>query len=264
MSTPRQTRDHLESHGIRPSKRLGQHFLVDPNIVDRIVRTAEVGPGDLVVEVGAGTGVLTAALLESGAEVVSWEVDERLRPVLEETAPAADIRFQDVTEVDLDAEIRRTAHLVANLPYNIGTRLVLDALQRAPNVERMTVMVQKEVAERLTAGVGDAAYGLPSVVVGLWGSAKLEFTVPPQVFLPPPEVDSAVVSIRRRLADPRAGEAIALAAVAFGQRRKTLRRSLRGSLGDPESILRSVDVDPQSRPEELEPEVWIRIVEASE
>jgi len=263
MSSPTQTRALLERHGIRPTKRLGQHFLIDDNIVDRIVRVAEVAAGDLVVEVGAGTGVLTAALLEAGAEVIAYEVDERFRPVLTETAPGADVRFVDVTEVDLATDLVRPAALVANLPYNIGTRLALDVLRKVPEIDRLTVMVQKEVADRLVASAGSASFGLPSVVVRLWGEASLEFSVPPQVFLPPPDVESAVVSIRRRVPERHAGEAAALAAIGFGQRRKTLRRSLRTALGDAESVLGKAGVDSGARPEELEPETWLRIVEAS-
>jgi 16S rRNA (adenine1518-N6/adenine1519-N6)-dimethyltransferase len=263
MSSPTETRLLLERHGIRPTKRLGQHFLVDDNIVDRIVRVSGVSAGDLVIEVGAGTGVLTGALLAAGAEVISYEVDERLRPVLQETAPAADLRFVDVTGVDLAEGLDRPAALVANLPYNIGTRLILDVLRKVPEIERLTVMVQKEVGERLVASVGSPNFGLPSVVARLWGNASLEFSVPPQVFLPPPDVESAVVSIDRRTPQRHSGEAAALAAIGFGQRRKTLRRSLRSALGDPDAVLRAAEVDPGARPEELEPEMWLRIVEAS-
>ncbi|NND14483.1 MAG: ribosomal RNA small subunit methyltransferase A [Acidimicrobiia bacterium] len=263
MTSPRATRALLDAHGVSPNKRLGQHFLVDANIIDRIVRIADPRPGDLVVEVGAGTGALTAALVGAGAEVVAFEVDERLAPILRETVPDADLRFEDVTTVDLDEYLARPAMMVANLPYNIGTRLILEVLRRHPIVTSMVVMVQREVADRLTANPGGKDFGLPTVVSHLWGIPRLEFRVPPQVFLPPPEVESAVVSIVRRVVHPDAGEAAALAAVAFGQRRKTLRRSLRASFDDVVDILAAADIDSNSRPEQLEPEQWIHIVEAS-
>lgn len=263
MTSPRATRALLDAHGVSPNKRLGQHFLVDANIIDRIVQTADLRSGDLVVEVGAGTGALTAALIGTGAEVVAFEVDKRLEPILRETVPGADVRFEDVTDVDLEECLERPAKLVANLPYNIGTRLILDVLRRHPIVTSMVVMVQREVADRLTANPGGKDFGLPTVVSRLWGIPTFEFRVPPQVFLPPPEVESAVVSIVRRVVHPDAGEAAALAAVAFGQRRKTLRRSLRSSFDDIVDILAAAGIDSDSRPEQLEPEQWIQIVEAS-
>ncbi len=263
MTSPRQTRALLDRHGISPRKGLGQHFLVDANIIDRIVRTAAIQPGDLVVEVGAGTGALTSALLRAGAEVIAFEVDERLAPILAETAPGADIRLADITGVDLAAELERPAVMVANLPYNIGTRLILDTLREVPAITALTVMVQKEVAERLVASPGSRDYGLPSVVTRLWGEPKIVFTVPPQVFLPPPEVESAVVTIQRRTPPPAAAEAVALAAIAFGQRRKTLRRSLREHMHDIEHVLERCGIAPTARPEQLSPEQWLDMVKAA-
>lgn len=173
------------------------------------------------------------------------------------------MRYEDVTSVDLEECLDRPAVMVANLPYNIGTRLILDVLRLHPIVTSMVVMVQREVADRLTAAPGGKDFGLPSVVSHLWGIPNFEFRVPPQVFLPPPDVESAVVSIERRIPHPDAGEAAALAAVAFGQRRKTLRRSLRASLDDVGEILAAIGIDSSTRPEQLEPEQWIRIVEAA-
>ncbi len=257
----------LDRHGLSPRRSLGQNFLADPNITERIVRTAEVGPGDQVVEIGAGTGTLTAALADAGARVVSFEVDEGLRPVLDEVLAGRDdveMRFTDAARLDLGEALEGGPWtLVANLPYHVGTGIVLDVLRHVPQVTDIVVMVQREVADRLLAGPGSKDYGLPSVVVGLHGDARFAFGVPPQVFLPQPKVESAVVRIRRRPAPPRAEEAIALAAAAFGQRRKMLRRSLTEVLEDPEAVLTAAGIDPTARPEDVPPEGWLALAEAA-
>lgn len=261
-------RSLLEKHDLTPRKSLGQHFLADPNITRKIVYTAEVGPGSRVIEIGMGTGTLTAALAQTGATVVGYEVDERLRPLLEEVLapfPAVELRFADASRVDLASALEGDRWvLVANLPYNVGTSIVLDALRHAPAIERIVVMVQAEVAQRLVATVGTPAYGLPSVVVGLHATARLAFRVPPQVFVPAPRVESAVVSIDRRPAPPLAEHAIRLAAAGFGQRRKMLRRSLAEVVDRPESVLTRARIAPTARAEELAPGDWLRIAEVVE
>jgi len=255
----------LDRHGLRPRKRLGQHFLADPNIVERIVRLAELSPGDRVLEVGAGTGTLTRALAATGATVVAYEVDAGLRPVLEETLSDCDVdlRFEDVTRVDLPVDPTEGPWtLVANLPYNVGTSLVLDLLRSAPPIERFVVMVQSEVGDRLAATPGSKTYGLPSVVAQLHADVKAGFRVPPQVFFPAPDVDSLVVVLERRQAAPRTEAAIEMAAAAFNQRRKMLRRSLVPVLVDPEAVLEAAGIDPTSRAEELAPGDYLRLAEA--
>ncbi len=258
----------LERHGIRPVKALGQHFLVDPNITRKIVSLAGLSRGDGVVEVGPGTGTLTLALAEAGADVVAYEIDEKLRPVLSEVLSdtTVELRFSDVSAVDLttDLDPGRVWTMVANLPYNVGTAVVLDALRHTPQIERFVVMLQTEVAERLVAGPGSKTYGLPSVVVGVHGAARLEFRVPPQVFLPRPNVGSAVVSIVRTPAPVGAESAIALAAAGFGQRRKMLRGSLADILSDPETALGRAGIDPTARAEELRVGDWLRLAEAAQ
>lgn len=255
----------LDRHGLRPRKRLGQHFLADPNIVERIVRLAELTPDDRVLEVGAGTGTLTRALAATGATVVAYEVDVGLRPVLDETLTGCDVdlRFEDVTRVDLPVRLTGGPWtMVANLPYNVGTPLVLDLLRTAPRIERFVVMVQSEVGDRLAAGPGSKTYGLPSVVAQLHAKVRAGFRVPPQVFVPTPDVESLVVVLERRPASPGVEAAIELAAAAFNQRRKMLRRSLVPVLVDPETVLESAGIDPTARAEELAPGDYLLLAEA--
>ena len=259
-----ETKALLEAHGIRPKRRLGQNFLGDPNLVDRIVRTANVTSGDRVVEVGAGTGTLTRALAATGASVVAYEVDQQLLPVLETVLEGLDVelRNEDITKVDLSAVLADGPWtMVANLPYNVGTPLVLDVLRNVPALDRLIVMVQREVADRLVAGPGSKAYGLPSVIAHLNTDSRIAFSVPPQVFFPVPEVESAVVEMTRLPTPHFAEAAIELAAVAFQQRRKMLRRSLDDLLEDPERTLSLAGLDPTARPEDLQPEEFLRLAQ---
>jgi 16S rRNA (adenine1518-N6/adenine1519-N6)-dimethyltransferase len=261
---PAATAELLERHGVRTTKVLGQHFLIDPNVVRRIVEIAGVGSGDNVLEIGAGAGTLTRALAESGARVVAYEVDERLRPVLLEVLDGVevDLRFADATEADLAGLVggeRWT--VVANLPYNVGTPLVLDLLRHAPTIERFVVMLQREAVERLAADPGSKTYGLPSVVCGLHGRVRIALRVPPHLFLPRPQVESAVAVIDRRPAPPESEAAIALAARAFGQRRKMLRRSLAGVV-DAETFA-TAGIDSAARPEDLPPSAFVALAGAA-
>ncbi len=263
----RQIRALLDAHGVYPTKKLGQHFLADPNLVDRVVRTARVGPGDRVLEVGAGTGALTRALAETGAEVLSYETDRRLEPILAESLAGVtvDLRFEDVIKVDLVEVLGGGPWtMVSNLPYNIGTPLVLDVLRHVVAVDRLVVMVQREVADRLLASPGSRTYGLPSVVVALYATAGLAFTVPPAVFFPVPEVDSAVIEIERRTQVPYAERAIELAALAFRQRRKMLRRSLAGTVADTGAALQAAGIDATARPEDVSADGFVRLAEVTE
>lgn len=252
----------LERHGVAPAHRLGQHFLADANITRKIVALAGVGPGSRVVEIGAGTGTLTRALAATGASVVAYEIDARLRPVLEEVTAglAVDLRFADVIDVDFSTSLAGGGWaMVANLPYNVGTPVVLETLRSSPNVERFVVMVQKEVADRFVAPPGSDAYGLPSVIAGIHAHASLAFSVPPQVFYPPPRVESAVVVMDRKQAPPAAARAVELARAGFGQRRKMLRRSLAGVLDDPVGSLEGSGLDPTDRAEDLTPDDYVRL-----
>jgi 16S rRNA (adenine1518-N6/adenine1519-N6)-dimethyltransferase len=215
-----------------------------------------------VVEVGAGTGTLTRALAATGARVVAYEVDAGLFPVLEEVTNGipVDLRFLDITDVDLATELDPGRWvMVANLPYNVGTPLLMDALRQAPQIQRFVVMVQSEVAERLVAGPGNKQYGLPSVIVGIYATAALAFRVPAQVFYPAPKVESAVVIIDRVPAPDGAERAIELATAAFNQRRKMLRGSMAAVLGDPAEALESAGIDPTLRAEDLGPSDYLTL-----
>lgn len=256
----------LQAHGLSPSRALGQNFVADPNTVRRIARLAEVGRGDHVVEIGAGLGSLTRALAETGAAVIAVEVDRHLVPVLREQVDTLGVEVIEGDAGDLDwSEVLGGVTgwvLVANLPYNVATPLVLDLLDDVPAIERMVVMVQLEAGQRLAAGVGDPAYGIPSVKVAYWATAELMGRVPQSVFVPRPRVESVLVRIERRPvpaveADP--DRLFALVRAGFGQRRKMLRRSLAG-LVEPGDFERA-GVRPEARAEELSIEDWGRLAE---
>ena len=257
----------LAEHDLSPSRARGQNFVVDPNTVRRVARLAAVGPGDRVVEIGAGLGSLTLALVETGASVTAIEVDPRLVPVLRTVVePAgATVVEGDALRLDWPAVLGGGDGgwvLVANLPYNVATPLIADLLDGVPAITRMLVMVQREVGERLAAGPGDEAYGAVSVKVAYWATAKVVGRVPPTVFHPVPKVDSALVRIDRRAA-PAVGADVdrewlfRLVAAGFGQRRKMLRRSL-GDLVGPEDFA-AAGIRPEARAEELSVLDWGRL-----
>jgi 16S rRNA (adenine1518-N6/adenine1519-N6)-dimethyltransferase len=268
--TPREVADLLDRHGITPSRALGQNFVADPNTVRRIARLAGVGPGDHVVEVGPGLGSLTLALAETGAAVTAIELDRHVVPALREVVGDHAVRIveADAMALDWDAVLDVAAgtqpwRLVANLPYNVATPLVLDVLDRVPRIVSLLVMVQREVGERLAAPPGSAVYGIPSVRVAYWATASVVGTVPPAVFVPRPKVESALVRIERRpspAVDVDPTQLFLLVRTAFGQRRKMLRRSL-ARLVDPDQF-HAAGVSPEARPEELSIEDWGRLTAA--
>jgi 16S rRNA (adenine1518-N6/adenine1519-N6)-dimethyltransferase len=261
MLSPRDAADLLAGHGLSPRKALGQHFVVDPNTVRRIARLAGVGPGDRVVEIGAGLGSLTLALLETGAEVTAVEVDPGLVGVLEEVAAGARVVAGDALRLDWDALLGDGPWvLVANLPYNVASPLVADLLDGVPAIARMLVMVQREVAERLVAGPGDPAYGALSVKVAYWARAALAGRVPASVFLPPPNVASELVTIERRpepAVDVAPDELFPLVRAGFAGRRKMLRRGLAGRVGP--AAFECAGVRPEARAEDLDVVAWGRL-----
>jgi 16S rRNA (adenine1518-N6/adenine1519-N6)-dimethyltransferase len=261
----------LADAGLRPSRALGQNFVADPNTVRRIAALAGVGPGDRVVEIGAGLGSLTLALAETGAEVVAVEVDRYLIPLLEGLVPGGVVVVEaDAMRLDWDELLGATdpAHpwtLVGNLPYNVATPLVLTVLEHAPQVDSLLVMVQREVGERLAARAGETSFGIPSVKVSWWAGAEVVGRVPVGVFMPRPRVESVLVRITRRPAPPpaalRAGvdraAVFALVEAGFGQRRKMLRRSLAAHLAVSDIV--EAGIRPDARAEELALEDWIAL-----
>lgn len=256
----------LGEGGLAPRRDLGQNFVADPNTVRRIAHLSGVGPGDHVVEIGAGLGSLTLALAETGASVTAVEVDRGIVPVLREVvAGQPDIRVVETDAMATDWDDLLAASptwtLVANLPYNVGTPLVCDLLDDVPAITSMLVMVQKEVAERFAARPGSKQYGAVSVKVAYWADARVVATVPASVFVPRPNVESALVRIdRREPPDVEPGPLFELVRQAFGQRRKMLRRSLQGVVAPEQFSI--ADIDPEARPEQLGLDDWIRLARA--
>jgi 16S rRNA (adenine1518-N6/adenine1519-N6)-dimethyltransferase len=255
----------LAAHGLHPSRALGQNFVVDPNTVRRVARLAEVGAGDHVVEIGAGLGSLTLALVETGAEVTAIEVDRGLVPVLRSVVEPSGVRVieADALKADWPAILGSDRWvLVANLPYNVATPLIADLLDGVPQIHRMLVMVQREVGERLAASAGDEAYGAVSVKIAYWARAEIVGRVPPTVFLPKPKVESALVRIVRREV-PAVGSDVdpdwlfTLVRAGFGHRRKMLRGSLQG-VATVEQI-EAAGIAPTARAEELDIAAWGRL-----
>jgi 16S rRNA (adenine1518-N6/adenine1519-N6)-dimethyltransferase len=228
-------RETLAEHGLLANKAFGQHFLLDLNITRKIARLAEVGDGDLVIEVGPGPGGLTRALLETGARVIAVEKDVRFEPLLQELAAAADGRLSlvlgDALEVDEAAlSAGAPAAIVSNLPYNVGTPLLIKWLTGPYTPVSQTLMFQKEVAERIVAAPGSDAYGRLAVIAQACAEARLVMDVPARAFTPPPKVASAVVRLVPRADRPEPvllGALQKITQAAFGQRRKMLRSSLK-------------------------------------
>ena len=250
-------REVIARHGLSARRSLGQHFLLDPALAARIARAAGPLAGRHVIEVGAGPGGLTRALLASEAEsILAIEVDPRAVGALEELAAHAPGRLRilaaDARTLDLAALVPPPRQIIANLPYNIGTSLLIGWLHQADAFEQMTLMFQEEVAQRIIAAPSSAAYGRLSVLAQFLCDVRLVLRLSPQAFVPPPKVSSAVVQLRPRrpLPDARLREALErLTAAAFGQRRKMLRRTL-APLGG-EALLARAGISGERRAESL-------------
>ena len=252
-------REQLDAHGLLARKSFGQHFLLDLNITRKIARLAGPLEGRAVIEVGPGPGGLTRALIEAGASVIAVEKDSRFLPLLDELAALADGRLTlveaDALQVD-EAELLGRhapglpAQVISNLPYNVGAPLLVKWLQQASRFESLTLMFQKEVAERIAARPGAGAYGRLGVLSQAVCEVAIVMNLPARAFTPPPKVESAVVQLRPRPDGPRPELLATLERVtqaAFGQRRKMLRSSLR-SLGG-EALCRAAGIDPDFRAE---------------
>jgi 16S rRNA (adenine1518-N6/adenine1519-N6)-dimethyltransferase len=244
----------LAEAGILADKRFGQHFLLDLNICRKIVRLSGIGPDETVLEVGPGPGGLTRALLETGARVVAIEKDPRFRPLLDEVAAASGGRLTivqaDALKVDEASLAAGPAAVVANLPYNVGTPLLVKWLTGPFRPTSMTLMFQKEVALRIVAQPGEEHFGRLAVLSQALCEARLVMDLPARAFTPPPKVDSAVVRLEplaERPADSLVASLQTVAQGAFGQRRKMLRSSLR-SLGG-EALCARAGIDANQRAE---------------
>ncbi len=263
-------REVIARHGLAASRSLGQNFLLDEQLLDRIARIPGPLEGERAYEVGPGPGGLTRALLRAGAEVVAVERDRRCLPALAELGEAADGRLRliegDALALDEQAIAGRGAHVVANLPYNVGTALLVRWLGGEawpPWWASLTLMFQREVAERIVAAPGSGAYGRLAVLAQWRSTARLAMKVHRSAFVPPPKVMSAVVHIvpEEAPAGVRAATLEQLTAAAFGQRRKMLRQSLKGLPGALEALA-AQGIDPQRRAETLAVADFVAIARA--
>ena len=263
---PEPLREVIARHGLSASRALGQNFILDRHLLARVAAVAGPLSGERVYEVGPGPGGLTRALLDAGASVVAIERDRRCIPALAELQQLSGDKLQvieaDALTVDEPAVVGRGAHVVANLPYNIGTALLLKWLggDWPPWWRSLTLMFQKEVAERLVAEPGSPAYGRLSIAAQWRSRPRLAMTVNRSVFVPPPKVTSAVVHIlpaeQPEGVDPRVIERLTQA--AFGQRRKMLRSSLKQFPGALDA-LEGLGIDAQRRAETLSVDEWIEL-----
>ena len=273
---PVEVRRLAEELGIRPTKKLGQNFVHDPNTVRKIVAAAGLTEDDVVLEVGPGLGSLTLALLPVAKQVVAVEIDPPLAERLPQTVGEMDpenagklhVVLMDAMKVTAaDLPVQPTA-IVANLPYNVAVPVVLHLLSELPSLEKGLVMVQAEVADRMAAKPGNKIYGVPSVKLAWYAEARKAGAVGKNVFWPAPNVDSGLVSFQRRekpLSTVDRKRLFGVVDAAFAQRRKTLRAALKGWAGNTQNIdelLQKAGVDPQARGEQLSVIDFIRIAEA--
>jgi 16S rRNA (adenine1518-N6/adenine1519-N6)-dimethyltransferase len=258
-------RQELKEYGLTPKKRLGQNFLVDRNIQNKVIRTAEVAKGDIILEVGPGLGEMTLALALQAKKVIAVEIDSKLVAILEKKMrghPNVEVVKSDILKFDFDQFLKREGYpikVVANLPYQISTPLLFRFIESKDVFSTFTLMLQREVAERMVAPPGRKEYGPLSIFIQLSFDLTIRFFIKPSAFFPPPKVDSALVHMAWReepLAETIDEEWFKRVVKAcFGYRRKTLVNSLKHSgLVLPESMelrMKGIGIDPQRRPETL-------------
>lgn len=280
IATPVRTQAIMNEFGINTKKSLGQNFLTDINILKNIVAAGDVQPTDNVIEIGPGIGALTEQLARAAKQVVAFEIDDRLIPVLDHTLSPYDnvtVVHNDILKVDLETELAKhfetmdaPLKLVANLPYYITTPILMQVLQSGIAFDNIVVMMQKEVADRLSAEPGTKDYGSLSLAVQYRMNAKLAFTVSRTAFVPNPNVDSAIISLTPR--EPLAvlphdeKQLFELFKIGFVMRRKTLWNNLTGAFGKGEAMqakltaaLEAIDLDPRTRAEKLTLERFIEL-----
>ena len=260
-------KDMMEKHDLRPSKSLGQNFVVDPNTILKIIRAANIEKGEQILEIGPGLGSLTSQLSVT-SKVVAIELDRYLIPALEEVLnhfgkrENVEIVQEDAMKIDWQeffAQRQGVWKMVANLPYNIATPLLVTLLENAPEIQAIYVMVQLEVGERFAASPKSKAYGIPSVKAQYWAETKVLGKVSPNVFLPVPKVDSAILQIIRKSSPPEVNYAnfSRLIQTAFQHRRKMIRKSLNKLV--PLANFNIAELSPEARPEELSVTDWVKL-----
>ena len=246
LGQPKNTIDIIKKYDFRFRKKFGQNFLIDTHVLEKIAASAEIGPEDCVLEIGPGIGTLTQVLAEHARQVIAVEIDPELIPILKETLsdyPNTEVIHNDILKTDIRALAEkynggRPLSVVANLPYYITTPIVMTLLEKDAPVKSITVMVQKEVAERMQAGPGGKEYGALSLAVQYYADAEITANVPPNCFIPRPNVGSCVIRLRRfeeppvKVTDPE--KMFRIIRAAFNQRRKTLANSV-GNAGIPKS-----------------------------
>lgn len=283
IATPSRTREILQKHGFSFKKSLGQNFLTEPNILQKIVATAEIDKQTNVIEVGPGIGALTEHLARAAHQVLAFEIDDRLIPVLADTLSPYDnikVVHNDILKVDLKKETAffdqaGPIKVVANLPYYITTPIMMHILESELAVDEMVVMMQREVADRISAKPGTKAYGSLSIAVQYYMDASTAFIVPKTVFIPQPNVDSAILRLVRRetpaIEVTNETEFFKLTKAAFILRRKTLWNNLLNSYGKEDATkawleisLQQAEIDPKRRGETLSLEEFARLSNALE
>ena len=272
LLNPTEIRELAAKLGLKPTKKLGQNFVIDQNTVEKIVRTSNVSKDSIVLEVGPGLGSLTLGLMATGAKVIAVEIDERLAQLLPNTAKAKGFGESQLIVINKDAlEISKNDAnnpdvLVANLPYNVSVPVIIHILETFPSIKNYLVMVQSEVADRLAASPGSRTYGSPSVKLQWYAEVSKAGSISRNVFWPVPNVDSDLVQLHRRnnVDESIRKELFAVVDAAFSQRRKMLRSALSSMCGGSEKaseILESVQIDPRLRGEALNVSDYVRLTE---
>ena len=272
LLNPTEIRELAAKLGLKPTKKLGQNFVIDQNTVEKIVRTSNVFKDSIVLEVGPGLGSLTLALMATGAKVIAVEIDERLADLLPNTAKAKGFGESQLIVINKDAleisksDVNNPDVLVANLPYNVSVPVIIHILETFPSIKNYLVMVQSEVADRLAASPGSRTYGSPSVKLQWYAEVSKAGSISRNVFWPVPNVDSDLVQLHRRnnVDESIRKELFAVVDAAFSQRRKMLRSALSSMCGGSEKaskILESVQIDPRLRGEALNVSDYVRLTE---